>query len=90
MSVPARIRLYGRLLLDVLQTKRRYVLGGSTVPKVADIQQQALPRTIYDGPVCIDGVDHQGRVYYGTRWTILSGFVVGAIKRLRREAGRSE
>ena len=83
LSARARVSIYRHCLMDILRTGRRYVLGGSTVPKVVRIQQQALPKMIYDGPVIIDGIEHRGRVYCGTRWTIVRGFFVGAARRMR-------
>lgn len=83
-----RVRLYGWALLDVLGSGRRYVLGGSTVAKVAKVQQQGLPYVIFRGEVVIEEQTHQAQVYYGTRWSVVRGFVVGAVQRLCRRSAK--
>lgn len=86
LSVPARARIYGRLLFDVLRTGRRYALGGATVLKLVNIQRLGTPHMIYEGPVLIDGVEQHGWVYYGTRWTIMRGFMLASRRLLGRRA----
>lgn len=47
--------VYGRMIFDAVFAKKRWVVGGSRIPKVAKIQKQVIPHTIFHGPLDLPG-----------------------------------
>lgn len=85
-----RLGVYVQAIRDALATGRRYILGGSVIPKVIATQKLALPHVLYEGAFTgLTGAPH-GQVYYGTRFTLLAGLALNALPwllgRLRKTA----
>jgi hypothetical protein len=66
MRALGRDWVYGRMISDALFVQKRWVIGGSCIPRVAKIQKQVIPHTIYHGPLELPGnpIEEVYRVHF--------------------------
>lgn len=74
-----RVIFYVLLLLRVLVSGKKIILGGSFIPKVAELHMKILPNLLYDGIVTVAGKQANAKFYYASRSEIPLNFFKGLL-----------
>lgn len=77
MSRFERIVFYSLLLLQVLISDKKMILGGSFIPKVAELHMKILPHLLYDGMVLVAGKQAKAKFYFASKSEIPLNFFKG-------------
>lgn len=72
-----RVIFYMLLLIRVLLSGKKIILGGSFIPKVAELHMKILPNLLYDGIVLVAGKQANAKFYYASRTEIPLNFFKG-------------
>ena len=88
MSRTQRLRSYLICALDILRTRRRYILAGTGVPQVRETHMMGLPYLLFDGWADVHGHKARGWAYYGTPFTVLRGAVVFSLRHVLKRGFR--
>jgi hypothetical protein len=76
-SVKSKQRLFFYLvsMMDALRKRKKYILSGTMVAKIKEKQMMMLPYLIYEGTAEAHGKVVTGWAYYGTKTSIIRGYV---------------
>lgn len=75
-----RRSVYGQLVLDLLATGQRFVVGGSVDPTIREQQMRMLPHRLFEGSSSALGVGSQRFwLYYGTPTTVVTGAIQSGV-----------
>lgn len=73
-SFPLRLRFYSSCMFNTFKQRKRFIIGGTRIEAVSEMQRQCLPFILFDGET--DNAIASGNwiIYYGTLWTFVRGF----------------
>ena len=84
LTTQQRNNVYLLAAMDALATRRRWVVGGSISPKLAQTQKRVLPRVLYTGPWDYEGSPPEAQIYCANWWQ-LAAMITAAYSRTTME-----
>lgn len=73
-SFPLRLRFYSSCLYNTFKQRKRFIIGGTRIAAVSDMQRLCLPFTLFEGETENAIASGNWIVYHGTAWTFAKGF----------------
>lgn len=74
-SFPLRVRFYTSCTLQTFFKRRRFIIGGTKIDAVAQMQRYCLPNVLFEGATENAIGNGNWTIYYGTPWSFAKGFV---------------
>ena len=84
LTTQQRNNVYLLAAMDALATRRRWIVGGSISPKLAQTQKRVLPRVLYTGPWEYAGSPPEAQIYCAGWWQ-LATLIAAAYSRTTTE-----
>lgn len=76
LTTQQRNNVYLLAAMDALATRKRWIVGGSISPKLAQTQKRVLPHVLHTGPWDYEGSPPDAQVYCASWWQVAA--LIGA------------